>query len=100
MGTDSSSGPLPSSSRLTIDSSSSIARSKGRRLTSEWVSSAMLGSMSRTLYNVPLQGGPLSPDLVTRNGGCKSSGSGDESQQVVPLFNLHQGGDVGGDRIG
>src|SRR6516165_9578746 len=42
MATDSSSGTLPSSSRLTIDSSSSIARSKGRPLTSMLLFSAML----------------------------------------------------------
>src|ERR1700684_863346 len=42
MATDSSSGTLPSSSRLTIDSSSSIARSKLSFLTSVWVFSAIL----------------------------------------------------------
>src|ERR1700722_14235860 len=41
MVTDSSSGTLPSSSRLTIVSSSSIARSKLSFLTSTWVFSAM-----------------------------------------------------------
>src|SRR6478752_2174465 len=41
MATDSSSGTLPSSSRLTIDSSSSIARSKLSFLTSAWVFSAI-----------------------------------------------------------
>src|SRR6266404_3767607 len=40
--TDSSSGTLPSSSRLTIDSSSSIAFSKESFLTSAWLVSAML----------------------------------------------------------
>src|SRR5258708_4527496 len=43
MATDSSSGTLPSSRRLTIDSSSSIARSKLSVLTSTWVFSAILG---------------------------------------------------------
>src|SRR5271163_108136 len=42
MATDSSSGTLPSSSRLTIDSSSSSARSKLNFLTSVWAFSAML----------------------------------------------------------
>src|SRR3954470_700522 len=42
MVTDSSSGTLPSSSRLTIDSSSSIAFSKESFLTSAWLVSAML----------------------------------------------------------
>src|ERR1700723_4495832 len=42
MATDSSSGPLPSSSRLTIDSSSSSARSKLSFLTSAWAISAIL----------------------------------------------------------
>src|ERR1700704_6279742 len=42
MATDSSSGTLPSSRRLTIDSSSSIARSKLSVLTSTWVFSAIL----------------------------------------------------------
>src|SRR6266446_1685400 len=47
MATDSSSGTLPSSSRLTIDSSSSIARSKESFLTSVWVFSAISGSRVR-----------------------------------------------------
>src|SRR5467141_2149380 len=47
MATDSSSGTLPSSSRLTIDSSSSIARSKLSFLTSSWVFSAILRSRMR-----------------------------------------------------
>src|SRR5882672_5010114 len=42
MATDSSSGTLPSSRRLTIDSSSSIASSKLSVLTSTWVFSAIL----------------------------------------------------------
>src|ERR1700690_3688928 len=42
MATDSSSGTLPSSSRLTIDSSSSSARSKLNFLTSVWAFSAIL----------------------------------------------------------
>src|ERR1700730_839188 len=54
MVTDSSSGTLPSSSRLTMVSSSSIARSNGSRVTSEWGSSAMVIPVcprcSRTLY--------------------------------------------------
>src|SRR5665213_601797 len=47
MATDSSSGTLPSSSRLTIDSSSSIARSKLSFLTSSWVFSAIVLSRMR-----------------------------------------------------
>src|SRR5882762_6359315 len=46
--TDSSSGTLPSSSRLTIDSSSSIARSKLSFLTSTWVFSAISFSRVRS----------------------------------------------------
>src|SRR5215471_9923374 len=42
MATDSSSGTLPSSSRLTIDSSSSIARSKLSCWSSTWLFSAIL----------------------------------------------------------
>src|SRR3954447_8320825 len=42
MATDSSSGTLPSSRRLTMDSSSSMARSKLSVLTSGWVFSAIL----------------------------------------------------------
>src|ERR1700716_3185684 len=49
MATDSSSGTLPSSSRLTIVSSSSIARSKESFLTSSWVFSAILRSRMRSL---------------------------------------------------
>src|SRR3984957_16248 len=44
MVTDSSSGTLPSSSRLTLYSSPSMARSKDSCLTSGWVVSAMFGS--------------------------------------------------------
>src|SRR3954468_13741832 len=47
MATDSSSGTLPSSRRLTIDSSSSIARSKLSVFTSTWVFSAILRSRLR-----------------------------------------------------
>src|SRR4051812_7416648 len=68
MATDSSSGTLPSSSRLTIVSSSSIARSKDRRLTSALVLSGMitfLGAASRilarprALLSAPHQGGHM-----------------------------------------
>ena len=52
-GDDSSSGTLPSSSRLTIDSSSSIARSKLSFLTSTWVFSAI--GFPDTLFVGPLQ---------------------------------------------
>src|ERR1700722_20170324 len=51
MVTDSSSGTLPSSSRLTIVSSSSSARSKLSFLTSIWVFSAILLSRVRPLAN-------------------------------------------------
>src|SRR5438067_11295824 len=47
MRTDSSSGTRPSSSRLTIDSSSSIARSKGRRLTSEFALLSVMHVLGR-----------------------------------------------------
>src|SRR5215470_6780325 len=47
MATDSSSGTLPSSSRFTIDSSSSIARSKVSFLTSAGVFSAISSSRLR-----------------------------------------------------
>src|SRR5271156_5684380 len=49
MATDSSSGTLPSSSRLTIDSSSSSARSKESFLTSIWVVSAISRSRMRLI---------------------------------------------------
>src|SRR5258705_4605270 len=54
MATDSSSGTLPSSSRFTIDSSSSIARSKLSFLTSTWVFSAMLLSRMRPVAGADL----------------------------------------------
>src|ERR1700753_4133332 len=47
MATDSSSGTFPSSSRLTIVSSSSIARPKLSFLTSTWVFSAIFVSPTR-----------------------------------------------------
>src|SRR5205807_3458155 len=49
MATDSSSGTLPSSSRLTIDSSSSIARSKESFFTSIWVFSTIARSRVRPM---------------------------------------------------
>src|SRR5260221_4934753 len=68
MATDSSSGTLPSSSRFTIDSSSSIARSKLSFLTSTWVFSAMLLSRMRPVAGADLSvlvraycGGDLHP---------------------------------------
>src|SRR6266403_881346 len=64
MATDSSSGTLPSSSRFTIDSSSSIARSKLSFLTSIWVFSAMLLSRMR-----PVAGAELSVLMRTYCGG-------------------------------
>src|SRR6266550_5372683 len=54
MATDSSSGTLPSSSRFTIDSSSSIARSKLSFLTSSWVFSAILLSRMRPVAGADL----------------------------------------------
>src|SRR3954447_24697390 len=80
MATDSSSGTLPSSSRLTIDSSSSIARSKLSFLTSTWVFSA--------IYCVPRSA--LIP--------------GAESIEVLRAYcggdlRAHQCGDVGCDRL-
>src|SRR5437763_6853402 len=54
MATDSSSGTLPSSSRFTIDSSSSIARSKLSFLTSSWVCSAILLSRMRPVAGADL----------------------------------------------
>src|SRR5437762_14050957 len=58
MATDSSSGTLPSSSRFTIDSTSSIARSKLSFLTSNSVFSAILLSRMRAS---PAQGEFLPP---------------------------------------
>src|SRR5450759_2549132 len=55
MATDSSSGTLPSSSRLTIDSSSSSARSKLSFLTSIWVFSAILLSQMRRFISADLR---------------------------------------------
>src|SRR6476659_397955 len=54
MATDSSSGTLPSSSRFTIDSSSSLARSQISFLTSTWVFSAMLLSRMRPVAGADL----------------------------------------------
>src|SRR5258706_16335062 len=64
MATDSSRGTLPSSSRFTIDSSSSIARSKLSFLTSIWVFSAMLLSRMR-----PVAGADLSVFMRAYCGG-------------------------------
>src|SRR5882724_1457169 len=79
MATDSSSGTLPSSSRLTIDSSSSIARSKLSFLTSAWVFSAILLFRLRAFAAV-------------------------DSKVVMPAYcggnsRAHQCGDVLGDRF-
>src|SRR4030088_184741 len=78
MATDSSSGTLPSSSRLTIDSSSSIARSKLSFPTSTWVFSAILLSRMR-----PYPGADLN-ELMRAYCGRRSR--------------AHQCGDVGRDR--
>src|SRR6478609_10373238 len=66
MATDSSSGTLPPSSRVTIDSSSSIARSKLSFLTSTWVFSAILRSRmppqsNQTRFLRAYCGGDLAP---------------------------------------
>src|ERR1700692_3352404 len=79
MATDSSSGTLPSSSRLTIDSSSSSARSKLSFLTSGWVFSAIMFSRMR-------------------------HASGAESKTAMRAYcgaisRAHQCGDMGGDRL-
>src|ERR1700692_1010835 len=79
MATDSSSGTLPSSSRLTIDSSSSSARSKLSFLTSGWVFSAIMFSRMR-------------------------HASGAESKSAMRAYcgaisRAHQCGDMGGDRL-
>src|ERR1700692_1707566 len=79
MVTDSSSGTLPSSSRLTIDSSSSIARSKLSFLTSTWVFSAILLSRMR-----PYPGADLNEFMRAYCGGNSRA---------------HQCGDVGRDRL-
>src|ERR1700730_16266855 len=79
MATDSSSGTLPSSSRLTIDSSSSIARSKLSFLTSTWVFSAILLSRMR-----PYSGADLNEFMRAYCGGNSRA---------------HQCGDVGRDRL-
>src|ERR1700755_1575118 len=77
--TDSSSGTLPSSSRLTIDSSSSSARSKLSFLTSSWVFSAILFSRMRRLASAD------SKTFIRAHCGAISS--------------VHQCGDVGGGRL-
>src|SRR5206468_6361242 len=77
MATDSSSGTLPSSSRLTIDSSSSSARSKLSFLTSSWVFSAIL----------------LIPDAAFFGRGPA------EFMRTHVISRAHQRGDVSGDRL-
>src|ERR1700730_10423621 len=115
MVTDSSSGTLPSSSRLTIVSSSSIARSKGSRVTSEWGSSAMVIPVrprcSRTLYiwaRVGV-GKAAHPQLFrvgkTVHAPCPggSATSDGFAHPTAPRFSgspLHQGGDVDGNGVG
>src|ERR1700675_1420296 len=98
MATDSSSGTLPSSSRLTIVSSSSIARSKESFLTSSWVFSAILRSRMRSLqlehdlFGKPV---PTFPDHAL---------PGTESSEFLRAYcggvsRAHQCGDVRGDRF-
>src|ERR1700712_406177 len=79
MATDSSSGTLPSSRRLTIDSSSSIARSKLSVLTSRWVFSAIL-----RVPAAPFTGADSRIFLRTYCGGNSRA---------------HQRGDMGCDRL-
>src|SRR3954453_17403271 len=75
MATDSSSGTFPSSSRLTIDSSSSIARSNGR-----------LERSGLSAMMIPVQ--PLS--LIASRAGTSEQGNSA----------LHQRAHMGGDRVG
>src|SRR6266704_5651142 len=104
MVTDSSSGTLPSSSRLTIDSSSSIARSKLSFLTSTWVFSAISCSRMRrsdpdpiSLFEHDLFGKPVPtfPDHAVPDA---------ESIEVLRAYcggdsGPHQCGDVGRHRL-
>src|SRR5580692_4978405 len=78
MATDSSSGTLPSSSRLTIVSSSSSARSKLSFLTSAWLFSAML----------------LSRDALSRQRNQNYL-----CGRIVARIRAHQCADMGGDRL-
>src|SRR5262245_16471150 len=81
MATDSSSGTLPSSSRFTIDSSSSIARSKGMVATSVSEVAAILDP-----------GNAVVPDRACRRcsaphqSGDMSRRRSGEAPQVIPAF--------------
>src|ERR1700757_3888325 len=102
MVTDSSKGTLPSSSRLTIVSSSSIARSKLSFLTSTWVFSAIFRSRMRSLQlehdlraNAFASGGLPGPDHAL---------PGAESSEFLRAYcggvsRAHQCGDMRGNRL-
>src|SRR6187551_1854899 len=82
MATDSSSGTLPSSRRLTIDSSSSIARSKGIFLTSTLFSAISL-SVRRLL--VPC-GEDSSDSLSVHQGGNVCRDRSRKPLQIIATF--------------
>src|SRR5262249_4472119 len=91
MATDSSSGTLPSSSRFTIDSSSSIARSKGScpiSLLSFWAIAKGQNSLISASRN-PQGRGPR-PQSYTGLREVQSGRAG---------LRMHQGGDMGGNRV-
>src|SRR4030081_4000318 len=119
--TDSSSGTLPSSSRLTIDSSSSIAFSKESFLTSAWLVSAMLvfrmiatqgwGSM-KMLPLSPAGFDPSSPHQRRHMGGDRLGESfevvaalehRDDPPAAIPVGAIHElgrdPGEIGLDQV-
>src|SRR5262245_35730054 len=88
MATDSSSGTFPSSSRFTIDSSSSIARSKGIFLTSTLFSAISLPGSSFRLAM-----GEVSPDFrPVHQGGHVGRNRARKSLQIIAA--LQQGHDA------
>src|SRR5215510_15389516 len=95
MATDSSSGTLPSSRRLTIDSSSSIARSNGIFLTS-----ALFSAMSLSGTSYVVQWSEDSPDsLSVHQGGNMGRDRSRKPLQIIAA--LEQGHDAAlGARVG
>src|SRR5215207_2267585 len=100
MATDSSSGTLPSSSRLTMDSSSSMARSNESFFTSVLVSSTIISfparrdSVPRIVASwQPCERGRAS---TTHQGGHMGGGGVRQALQVVSAFKQGDDAPLGG----
>src|SRR6478735_3014553 len=100
MATDSSSGTLPSSSRLTIDSSSSIARSKGIFFTSALLSAISTVRRFGWAHPMPSHGGEDSADFLAAHQRGDMGGDGArQALQIIAAFEQRDDASLGA-RVG